>query len=189
MNDVVVSHTINPFDPNKYRVPQDYSSVGVQKMLTIDVNKPKKSWFFRVHPDVSFRADFTVIEDEETRSVYLADPSLTLDLGSIVTHKTVYTCVNRQGNYFLWPVKLPDSQGRLDRWNETAREAAELGTSRWISVRAGDGRYDVYYASADLGEPQWDALPSFVKVVETAFKGKIIDDSNHPIVRRLRGEG
>jgi len=137
MNDKVVSQPVSVFDPNKYRVPQDYSSVGVQKVLTLDVTKPKKTWFFRVHPQSTYRDDFTVIEDEETRAIYLADPSLALDLGSIVTHKTIYTCVTRQGNFFLWPVKLPDSQGRLDRWNETAREAAELGIAKWISVRAG----------------------------------------------------
>jgi len=73
------------------------------------------------------------------------------------------------------------------------RQAREGGNSncRWqgilIVADQGDGRYDVFYASADLGEPNWESLPPFDKVLETAFKGKIIDRADHPIVRRLQG--
>jgi hypothetical protein len=39
---------------------------------------------------------------------------------------------------------------------------------------------------ATLGKLNWPETP-FNEVLETAFKGRVIDSEDHPIVRRLRG--
>ncbi len=40
-----------------------------------------------------------------------------------------------------------------------------------------------------LGDPRWpEALPSIDDWVESAFRGKIIADPGHDVLRRLRGE-
>ncbi len=44
----------------------------------------------------------------------------------------------------------------------------------------------MYQAVDNLPEPKWlDA--SFQELVDLAFKGKTIDDYEHPILRQLRG--
>jgi len=64
-----------------------------------------------------------------------------------------------------------------------------MAMERWVRV-ASDmsvGAYQAYEATGDLPEPEWPEH-SFEEIVTIAFKGKIIDSSDHPIVRRLRGE-
>ena len=47
--------------------------------------------------------------------------------------------------------------------------------------------YETFESTADLDEPEWPDL-SFKQILEIAFRGKYIDDWNHPALRRLRGE-
>ena len=88
----------------------------------------------------------------------------------------------------MWPVRLPGEDGRIDDWNRVAREAAEIAMSRWIKLTANRslGTYDVSEAAADLPEPHWPT-ESMEQLLEVAFRGKIIDSLEHPIVLQLQG--
>jgi len=46
--------------------------------------------------------------------------------------------------------------------------------------------YTPQIAVSDLGEPTWPTLDG-EEIVGKAFHGRIIDDLDHPIVRKLRG--
>ena len=48
------------------------------------------------------------------------------------------------------------------------------------------GAYRIHLAEGDLPDPLWPAktLPELLKL---AFKGRIVDSIDHPVVRRLRG--
>jgi hypothetical protein len=160
-------------------------------LLSIPVRKPDKSWFVRVHPGEHYRLQTAVIELKEDRETYLVAPALWPELAgeATFTPRALFTGVNRQGVLFIWPVRLPGSDGRIDEWSRTALEAADKAGKSWVRVAANMslGAYDVFEATARLPEPEWPDLP-FRELLRVAFKDRFITDLNHPVLRRLRGE-
>lgn len=185
--------TYDPFDVNRLTLSQNFlAAAGVKKVLTtVPVRKPSKEWFIRTHPDPQFHLTTCVIELKEDSELYLVDPSLwdTLAGESTFGPRSLITTINRQNVLFLWPIRLPDADGRVDDWNRSALEAAQRAKDAWIRVQSNRslGAYEVYEASGDCGEPKWD-VPSFSALLRIAFKDKFIETEDHPILRRLRGE-
>lgn len=181
----------NIFDPAKLRLSQEFDVMaGVKKaLLTVPVRKPDRQWFIRIHPDESRRLSTAVLEDKTERETYLVDRSLFGQLPGEIVGKVLFTAITRQGVVFLWPVKLPRSEGRHDEWNRSAMEATELGMKNWIRVAANMslGAYEVFEATADLPDPVWPEI-EFEKILEIAFRDKFIRTIDHPVLRRLRGE-
>jgi hypothetical protein len=48
------------------------------------------------------------------------------------------------------------------------------------------GAYRINAAEGELSDPIWPAR-SFSELLTIAFKGRIVADANHPILRKLRG--
>ncbi len=89
-------------------------------------------------------------------------------------------------------LKLPDESGRENSWHQTAKRAAVEAQTQWLKVVANmsAGNYELHIATGDLGEPQWpdaDEYP-FNKWLEIAFKERMIDQPDHPVLQKLRGE-
>jgi hypothetical protein len=101
----------------------------------------------------------------------------------------LFTTINRQKVVSLWPIRLPGEDGRIDEWNGSAMDAATLGQKQWVRVSANMslGAYDVYEATGEIPEPEWPEL-DLGQILEIAFKGRFIKDSDHPALKRLRGE-
>lgn len=183
----------DPFDPAAFRLSGEFAgAVAVRNVLTtVLVRKPDKSWFVRCHPDDTFRLQTAVIELKEDRETYLVTQDLWPTLATETTFKpmTLVTTTNRQGVVFLWPCRMPAADGRLDEWGRSALEAVALATERWVRVQANMslGAYEAFEARGDLPEPDWpDAdLKSLLKV---AFRDKLINSLDHPVLRKLRGE-
>lgn len=183
----------DPFDPARLRLSQDFAAaVGVKKaLLTVPVRKPAKEWFVQVHPTEDYRVTTAVLELKEDRETYLVDPSLWADLAAEATFgpRALFTATNRQGVLFIWPVRLPGPDGKIDDWNRSALEAATMAQGKWVRVAANMalGAYDVFEATGELPEPTWPET-SFAELLRVAFKGRLIDSLDHPVLRRLRGE-
>lgn len=192
-NVAVVPTPPDPFDPARLRMKQNFgASTGVKKHLnTVPVRKPVKEWFVRTHPDEAYRIQTGVVELKEDREMYLVDPGLweTLGVESTFSPRQLITTVNRQNVLFLWPIRLPGSDGKIDDWNRSALEAAELATAGWVRVAANMnlGAYEIFEASASLPEPEWPTVP-FKDILRIAFKDKFIDTLDHPVLKKLRGE-
>ena len=107
----------DPFDLTKLRLSQDFEAdLGVKKaLLTVPVRKPDKQTFIRVHPDATYRLNTAVVEVKEDRETYLVEQSLWPELQGEVVPKTLFTAMSRQGVTFLWPVRLPGTDGRWMR--------------------------------------------------------------------------
>jgi hypothetical protein len=185
----------DPFDPAALRLSDaGMAGLGVKKaLLSVPVRKPDKSWFVRTHPDPAYRLQTAVVELKEDRGgeTDLVAPHLWPALAgeSTFAPRALFTAVNRQGVPFLWPVRLPAADGRLDEWSRTALEAAGLASAGWIRVAANMalGAYDVFQATGDLPEPEWPDLP-FRELLRVAFRERFIQSEDHPVLRRLRGE-
>ena len=101
----------------------------------------------------------------------------------------LYTAVNRQGVYFLWPVRLPDETGRLDEWNKSAHKAAHQAMKEWVKVASNRslGAYETFSPKSELPQPEWPDI-SFQEMLKIAFGDYQITSLDHPILKRLRGE-
>ena len=115
------------------RLPASFEeAAGVQRLLTtVPVRKPNRTEFFRVHPGTEFRVVAGIIELKEEREFYLVAGDLAQQLPAEVAIKVLYTCVNRQGVTFLWPVRIPGGDGRRDSWCTSAARIADLATRKW----------------------------------------------------------
>lgn len=184
---------LDPFDPERLKLSQDFaSSVGVKKeLLTIPVRKPSKEWFVQTHPDSAYRIQTAVIELKEDRETYIVDPQLWPELSAESTFgpRLFVTTINRQGVLFLWEMRLPGSDGKLDEWSRSAIEAATLASDRWVRVASNMslGAYEVFTAPAGLSEPVWPDK-SFRDLLSIAFRDHRIDSLDHPVLKKLRGE-
>jgi len=150
-----------------------------------------KAWWCRVHPDERYSIATAVVELKEERETYLVAQTLWPELATEATFspRMLFTSVNRQGVLFLWPVRLPGPDGRTDPWSQSAMEAANMARKAWVRVTANSalGAYEVFETSTNLTDPDWPTLP-LRDILRVAFKGKLIDKLDHPVLRRLRGE-
>lgn len=181
----------DPFDLAGLRLGQNYNeTVGVKKLLrTVPVRKPNKQDFVRVHPDPLYRENFATIELREDREEYLVGgDGLAAELAAEITNKTLYTTINRQGVVFLWPVRLPDPDGKQMDWHRSAREAAEQAMTDWTRVSADMslGAYQMVVAEAITSQPVWPDV-SFQELIRIAFRDRLITSLDHPVIKRLRG--
>lgn len=180
----------NAFDPSRLRLSQDFAgSTGVKKhYTTIPVRKPGKQDFVRTHPDPGYRLETAVLELKEERETYLVDPSLWEELPSELTPKVLITFINRQKVLSIWPIRLPGPDGRIDEWNASALEAADMARDSWTRVSANMslGAYEIFSATGDIPAPEWPVL-SFEEILKIAFKGRYIDNLEHPVIQRLLG--
>jgi hypothetical protein len=180
----------DPFDPASLRLDQDFAStIGVKKVLTtVPCRKPNRHEFVRVRPGVDWRLETGIFEDKTNREIYLVQRDLWPELANEVYGACLFLAINRQGDVFLWPAKLPGADGRSNTWNDSALEAARLAETRWIRVASNTraGLYDTYEAAGDLSEPEWPEL-SFRDILALSFKGRFIDSADHPVIKALRG--
>jgi len=182
----------NPFDPERLRLDLSFSEdEGVKKaIITIPVKKPSGQDFIRVLPSTAFRLPVAIIELRDDRETFLVLPAIARDIPGEYNTVTMYTYINRQGVVFLWPVRLPGPDGRQLEWHRSAAEAAEMAMKRWVRVKANMslGAYEVYEAAATIPEPGWPPDLTFQQMLTIAFKGRLVDSFDHPVLKRLRGE-
>jgi hypothetical protein len=192
-NDVIGENTSSlddPFNPERLRLSQNFVDlIGVKKVLTaVPVRNPDRQLFIRVHPDPAYRLETAVLELKAERETYLVEPHLIPDLPGEVIPKVLFTAVNRQGVVFLWPIRLPDAEGRHNSWSDTALQGAMAAMENWVRVASNMslGGYDLFIASATLPEPEWPDL-KFSELLKIAFKDKFIRSLDHPVVQKLQG--
>jgi len=183
---------LNPFAPENLRIDLSIAEgVGVKKaVLTIPVRKPNNQDFIRVHPNPAFRLAVAIIELKDDRETFLVLPSIARDIPGEYITVMMYACINRAAVVFLWPVRLPGTDGRQLEWHRSAAEAAEMAVKSWVRIKANMslGAYDVFEASSTIPEPTWPSDLTFEQMLRIAFKGRLVDSLNHPVLKRLRGE-
>jgi hypothetical protein len=180
----------DPFDVASLRLSQDFASeIAVERVLTrIPVRKPGKQDFIRVHPSESYRLDTAIIELRDDRETYLVLPAFRTAVLQEIAPVRLYTAITRQGTLFLWPCKLPSSDGRRSEWHTSAIDAAGLAMERWTRIQSdmNAGSYQTFVAAGNLSEPEWPDLP-FQELLRLAFRERLIDRLDHPVLERLRG--
>jgi len=171
------------------RLKQNFDEiVGARPVLaTVAVRKPGPQEWFRVHSDSSWRLQTTLLQLKEDRENYLISPDLWPQLWDEILPIVIYTAVSRQGEPFLWPVRLPKTDGKTDKFMETDLTAAKAAETQWVrrywvaEIRS----HKILIAQNLLDEPAWPDV-GFKELLNIAFKDRFIKDLNHPVVKKLR---
>jgi hypothetical protein len=164
----------------------DALSGTAEILATVPVGKPSRHTFFRTHPE--HYAQVMLFEDKDARETYFVAPSMHAVMQGEANIYRMYLVATRQGQPILWPIRA-DTDGRSNRWMETARVAVEAGKTKWTRLVPDMtyGYYRIHEAkSQSLAEPKWpkETLPELFKI---AFRGRIIDSADHPVIRKLLG--
>lgn len=180
----------NNIDIDSLRLTSTLSDelMGEEMKSPIEVRKPGKQTFFRIHPDTAYKLDTALLWVEDETRWFLPLPIMMQHLGDELTIVRIVTCIDLHGDIFLWPVKLPSSEGRSSNWHLSALAAVEQATTRWTRLAADmrRQRYRVFFGGSDLPEPEWPEQ-TFGEMVNEAFAEYQITTPNHPMVKKLRG--
>jgi len=164
--------------------------VAAEKLLTsVPVKKPNREWWVRTSPDLATWRAWPVLELKEDGDTYLVHEALHAELvgePAFVAVRLV-PAVTDNGVAFFWPVRLPDASGKINSWHESAARAAELARERWVRLVADRtlGGYQVFTAQFER-EPQWPKQ-SQAELLKIAFQGRLLESTDHPVVKRLKG--
>jgi len=158
-------------------------------LVNVAVGRPANNIHFRTNPDPKNCLDATVLIDEK-KTVYFvtpemrSHPKIALRIRNVTLRLTVTWPSNE---IYLWPVPLFDEEHGFPVWR-SARKAAELAESTWVQMAWDDARrdYTVEVAEGTLAEPQWPDK-TMAELLTLGFSGRVIDNEDHPYVRRLRG--
>lgn len=176
----------------QYHLGSDFAAgIGVKKVQGVmPCRKPGKAEFVRVRPGEEWRLMTAVLEMERgiERATYLVAPQLWPELSGEISPALLLTCINRQGDMFVWRIKLPGADGRSNTWTESALQIAKAAETRWCRMvsEVGNGHYSHYEPTVAVPDPQWPEI-SFQEIVRLAFRDRLIDSLDHPVIRELRG--
>lgn len=173
------------------KIRQDHAIGATKKIISIvTVEKPGRQGFVYVLPDPEWRQDCYILEFKaEQKRPYLVVPSIAeqiLELG--VKAVALVTYVDRAGDARLWPVTLPNGD-RSNTWLESALQAVTEHAGKWINVAANMslGAYQLREPVKPFAPPAPPPVP-LAKLIGLAFRDRIIDRMDHPVLQQLRGE-
>jgi hypothetical protein len=171
------------------RIAQDFeATTDVTKVVTaVALGKPHRHTFFRIHPER--RECFRILEMKNPTEFYLVDTEAVPELVDEATIRLLVPGITRDGNIFIWPLRIQTSEKPLDSWSRSALAAMQLARISWIrlpsNMRA--GAYDTFTPKVPLPDPEWPET-TLLELMEKAFDGRVIDTPDHPVVKALNGE-
>ena len=162
--------------------------MGVEMKSPIEVRKPGKQMFFRSHPSPDCRLDTALLWNEEEMRWYMLSPTILPQIGEELTPVRIVRCIDLYSDEFLWPVKLPLSDGRTSNWTISAQIAVSESTARWIRMTADmrKQKYRISLGGIDLPEPNWSER-TLSDLINEGFHEYYITTMDHPVIKKLRG--
>jgi len=182
--------TVDFSDLKSLCLSQDFDAGDVLKQLQVQVRKPGKEEFIRVHPDLLIPGPVGMYEDKTENTFYFVVPPMMHHMEGHAFKVVLRLAITSDGHWFGWPTRLADEDGKMNDYWRTAHHAAELAQEQWLRVSPNKrmGHYDIIIAANQNRPPPLWPKESFEKVVETAFRDKIITSEDHAVIKRLRGE-
>jgi hypothetical protein len=187
----------NPkIDLERVRAKADQSiDLGVTTEYTmIPIRNPKPSEFFRCMPDEDYSMDAHILSLKTENEWYMIDPDILpeIQLESQLRVRTLYVCVTMTVNFapFITCIPQADDMGKINSWHESGHRTMEEAKLCWVRRQAdkANGGYIITKAmNAKLPDPKWPTM-TLSEIIDRAFNKFYIDDINHPVLRRLRGE-
>ena len=185
----------NPkIDLERVRAKADQSiDLGVTTEYTmIPIRNPKPDEFFRCMPDEDYSMDAHILSLKTENEWYMIDPDIRpeIQLESQLRVRTVYVCVTMNSTPFVTCIPQHDEMGKINSWHQSGHITMEEAKQCWVRRQAdkANGGYTITKAmNAKLPDPKWPTM-TLNEIIGRAFDKFYIDDINHPVLQRLRGE-
>jgi hypothetical protein len=176
------------FDLEALRAGPDAEAVVRPDFDSVMVDKPKKTMYVYVHPE--WRIEAYLLEPEETERQYthLLLPNVAHHYPQICRKAMLAPYADRENGMYLLPVLLEDAAGNLNKYSRSLLERIRQGAGQWCRYRENTvhQRYDMFYAEEQVGPPEWPA-GGLSHLVNAAFRGNIVTNTNTEILRRRLG--
>jgi hypothetical protein len=159
-------------------------------LASVSTKRPGEAQYFRVHDDEDMSLVGHVYTFEKDGSVWFVPRGPAYDELNELTSKLrrvrLFLCLTKRGSVSFWPV----SQSDPGTWGASAREIVEIARTRWIRVVSNreEGCYVPFEPEDPLPDPTWPDK-SLSELLKLAFKGRVIDRPDHPIIEDLKGRG
>ena len=192
------NNTMKPRKPkidlDRVRARSDRSiDLGVTTELTvIPIRNPKPDEFFRCMPDEDYSMDTYILSLKAENEWYLIDPEILteIQLESQLRVMTLYVCVTMNSTPFVTCIPQPDEMGKINGWHASGHITMEEAKLCWVRRQAdkANGGYTITKAmNAKLPDPKWPTM-TLSEIIDRAFDKFYINDIQHPVLQRLRGE-
>jgi hypothetical protein len=169
------------------KTSSEFEIKPVKRLGSIQCRKSRPQEWFRAHP--AMFTEVFVIKKDSTGDFYVVDLELVPELSKEMRPAYLAACISDEGALFLWPILKPKGDGGGQQLFEN--DLADLGLSRttWIRREWDPGAKGYRVDEANSQKlPEWPENQNILDWVNRAFKGRFIDDLDHPLLRRLRGE-
>jgi len=187
-------HKKPKIDLERVRAKADQQiDLGVTTEYTlIPIRNPKPDEFFMCMADEEYSMDANILSLKTDNEWYLIDPDILPDiqLESQLKVMTIYMCVTMSSTPFVTCIPQPDEMGKINSWHESGHRTMEEAKQCWVRRQAdrSNGGYIITKAmNVELPDPKWPTM-TLSEIIERAFEKFYIDDINHPVLQRLRGE-
>jgi hypothetical protein len=187
-----VEQNADEIDFEALRLPPSGQVMVKKDLSTIPIRRPKKTEWFRVRPGAEWRIDLPLYEDDD-KETYIVGPVCQgfLNDRKLIKRSRVYTLiVHGTGVLLLSPIGLPEADGKYNPYNRSREEAYLKAENEWVQISSNQplGAYDRWTPETQLPDPEWPAPPNTLKeALAIAFKGRYINELDHPIIKRLGG--
>ena len=154
----------------------------------VPVRRPDpQSWVY-ISSKPELRATVAILELKQQRETYLVRPEIAASLNGDVGNRLLVPYQDREGGLFLWAVRLVDARGGLDSWTTSALRIVHEYCDRWIKIKSkmSTGCYDVFLPPVEIPAPEWPA-DGLRFLVNRAFKNRVINSLEDPVVKKLKG--
>jgi hypothetical protein len=178
------------FDLDALRLPQNFGeALGVKRLITrVPVRKPIKTEFFRVRTGEAWRFQTMILELKEEGETFILSPAVWDAVPELLKPAMLHSAIDRRNNVFLIPVPLPGQDGRRNPWHQSLHSAVTTAETNWVRSVANlkQGGYDLYVADGNIADPEWPDV-TFQELVQIAFRERVIDSADHPVIKQLLG--
>jgi hypothetical protein len=178
-------------DLDSIAIDQDFAAMTAVKTGSSapPIRKSGNQLWFCSHPDQKLWRSFPTIKDEsDSDAVHVIGRSVAEELQGEWNTTLLVPCITLQQEVFFLPIKLPDSEGRIDSWNQSRLELVVANPGMWVRHRSNQfiQGYEKMTPLKQLPPPTWpdDVLGLLKKSVSKVYVG----DLNHPLIKRLLGE-
>ena len=168
-------------------------NLGVATEYTvIPIRNPKPDEFFRCMPEENYSMEANILSLKTDNEWYLIDPDILhqIQLESQLKVMTLYVCVTMNSTPFVTCIPQPNELGQINSWHESGHRTMEEAKQFWVRRQAdrSNGGYIITKAmNAKLPDPKWPEM-TLSEIVDRAFDKFYIDNMDHPVLQRLRGE-
>ena len=153
----------------------------------VAVRRPVDNRYFRTHPDDDYWFPLYVVDvpNQKRSETHLVMPEFYDEFGpGLVQVVTAITFVDRHHNPGLWLYRgTPDSD---NTWHKSALEVAYEARVTWLRIVNEGDQYVGERAVDQSLEPRFPEVKPY-DLAMRAFKGKVVDRTDHSAIATLQG--